>query len=199
MAISSQFRTIYSADILEAEVVALLQLWFPTYLREMERQHDLQPNSIKTPITYTTRRIFDALPGEELPKCVVVSPGLAGKPEKRGGGSYDCLWRLGVGVAFSWVTEEEANTLVKNYAAASRAIMLQQLPHIITWEDESYDDLPITDKLVQYKAASNFFTILVQNVVSKTGGPTEPDLLPDDYDHAIVETVVIDLQKQEVA
>lgn len=195
----SEFRPIFSADSLETEVTALLKKWFPTYLREMERQYDMQPDSMKAPVTYTTRRIFDALPGEELPKCVVVSPGLASPPSKQGGGSYNADWQLGIGVAFSASTEEEANILVKRYAAASRALILQQLPHNKTWNTETYDDLPIRDQLLLYKAASNFFTIQIQNVVSKHVGPTTPDQPPDSYEFGLVTEVNIDVEKQEVS
>lgn len=192
--VSDQFGPIFTAPRLEQQTTALLQLWFPNYLRELELQYDLELGTLVEPVTYTTRNTFDALPGEELPKCVVISPGIIGQPMKRGGGSYDAVWRLGVGVAIAVAIELDAQLFAGLYAAAARNIVLNQLPYQTTWLDEDYNDLPIRDKIQQYKSGACSFAVQVNNV-SSTRGPTVPDLAPDKYNYGEVGNVIIGVNK----
>jgi hypothetical protein len=63
----------------------------------------------------------------------------------------------------------------------------------ITWLDENFVDLPISDQIKQYRAAELYFAVDVENVVTKRGGPTLPD--EDPYSYGQAETVDIDLVK----
>jgi len=205
MTVAAQFRKIFVASQLERAAKITLQKWFPTYLRELERQLGLPVNSAPTPRNYTTRNKFDSLRGEEMPKVVVISPGLANAPLQGGHGQYRAMWRLGVGVAITAPSEDEAIMLSQMYGAAARAIVLQHQSlgdNIgiveIHWLDETYDDLPVPDQLNQFRAAGNFFAVDVDNVVTKYAGPDTPDLLPADYDYGQVEDVIINLNKTPI-
>jgi hypothetical protein len=177
----SVFGEIMVASQVEYAVRDLLMKWFPTYIREMERQTDWQGDPLPIPRNYTHRNEFDALPGEELPKVVVISPGLIGRPlHPEGAGYYRAVWHLGVGVATAAETEEEADRKVKMYGAAARGILVQNqsvdgLAIAVYWLDEKYDDLPIQNQFANYKAANIFFGIEVESAVNRWLGPDEPD------------------------
>jgi hypothetical protein len=191
------FGQILTASQIEAQVKASLKKWFPTYLREIESQLGLPKATFAPPRNYSDRNSFDAEAGEELPKVVVIAPGTIGTPTKDGNGIYSAVWRLGIGIAAGAKTEDRANMVVKAYGAAIRGIMLQssELDTIgavdITWTDESYDDLPIPDIVQLVKAASLYFNVSIQNVVTRGGGPALPDQAADSYDYPEFETVII--------
>lgn len=185
---------------LEAPTVALLQLWFPTFIKKIETDLELEIGSIEIPLerNYTSRNKFDALAGEDTPRVVVVSPGLIGTPLMSGNGQIRATWRLGIGVATVATDEETAKLQGDIYGAAVREIMLKYgggaLHGHIHWLDEQYTDLPISEQLNQYRAAAIWFAVDIENVATKRGGPTVPDA--DPYTNHIVDTVDIDLQKE---
>jgi hypothetical protein len=191
-----------SASQIEAQVVLALQTWFPTYLREIERQLELPPTTFDTPRNYSDRNSFDMEAPEPLPKVVVIAAGTVGSPRKDGGGQYSASWRIGIGIAVGAKTEKDSNVLVKGYAAAIRTIMLQNsglgaLNAVdITWTEEAYDDIPVPNPVELVKAASVFFDVDFTNVVTRTFGPTVPDRAPDSYDYGEVEEVFIDVEQE---
>lgn len=199
--ISPVFSRMLSGAQIEAHAMKSLKQWFPTYLREFERQADIKSGSMMIPRNYDDRNTFDMESGEQLPKVVVIAPGIVGTPSKDGSGQYTATWRLGVGIAIAGNTEEHANKLVKGYGAVIRAIMLQnsgmgEIGGIdIRWTDESYDDIDLPNQTRLLKAASLYFDIDFTNVVTRRGGPTVPDQAPDSYDYGEVELVDIELQK----
>ena len=174
------FGRIFVASQLERPVVALLEKWFPTYLREVERQvgWDLEP--LESPASYSNRVRFDIEPGEPMPKAVVISPGLFETPQRGDGGDfYNASWQLAIGIAIAQRTEELADLTVKMYGAAVRAIMVQHqsiegVANGVFWLDESYDDLEIPDKIQLYKAAAGLFSVSMEDVVTRWAGPVEP-------------------------
>jgi len=169
----SAFGKIVVATQIEYAIRDLLKLYFPMYLREIERIMSWEREELPTPRNYTNRNTFDALPGEELPKVVVISPGLLEPPERvTGDGDYRATWQVGVGVAIAARTEEEADFQVKMYAAAVRGIVLHNKSMGrddivgVYWLDENYDDLPIDDQHANYKAAGNFFGVEVEGTIN---------------------------------
>ena len=197
--ISPVFNRMLSASTIEETVTASLKLWFPTYLRELERQMNLPKSTFEPPENYSDRNSFDAEAAEELPKVVVIAPGTIGAPRKAGDDRYAATWRVGIGVAIGAKTETRGNMLVKGYGAAVRAIMLQNsgLGEIggidITWAEESYDDLPIPDVIQLIKAASLYFDVQITDIVTRGSGPAVPD--QPLYDYGEVEEVDIDIEK----
>lgn len=155
--------------------------WFPTYLREIELKQGLVEGKIPPPRTYTTRNEFASFPEDQMPICVVISPGLAGEPHKEGNGTYSGWFSLGVGVLASAATEEDTNFLSKVYGAAVRAIMLQKqglggICKGIEWADESYNDLPDIDQTRSIRASQWIGLAYIDNIVDQYGGPNgEPD------------------------
>lgn len=194
--ISPVFGRIVIAAQIEQHVTQTLQMWFPTYIREVEAQAGLPVGVIPPPANYTNRNSFDALAGELLPKCVVISPGLADAPLRDGQGWYRAQWQIGVGVATAQPTEEAAMMHSDIYGGAARTLILQQvcdgeLISDVQLVGETYDDLPITNQVQLYRGVSILFVVDVDDVVNRWKGPDVPDADPYDYGQAL--TVDVDL------
>jgi hypothetical protein len=180
--VSSIFENIFDADTLERAVVDVLVDWMPTYLREIERQKGMQQGLLPAPRSYTSRNEWATFPEDQLPACIVVSPGLAEPPDADGEGRYRAWWSIGVGVLASAASEADTNKIAKMYGAAIRAIMVQHqslngIAHGIEWEDESYDDIPVEQDRT-LGAAMLIFRVWVDDIVTRGAGPAFPTL-PD--------------------
>lgn len=191
-------KLLVASEIEEAAIDTLIK-WFPTYIKEVERQLGLQVGQIKPPVNYSNRNSFDSLSGEAMPKVVVISPGMIDEPQLFGK-TYNAQWALGVGVAMSAQSEGLANAMVKMYGAAARGIMLHQfrktrMSQAVRLISETYDDLPVESQFQHYRAAGVYFSVDVNDVVTKNIGPDTPD--EDPYAYGQVEEVFIDLIKQE--
>jgi hypothetical protein len=199
--ISPVFGRMLSAGQIEDQVRASLKRWFPTYLREIERQLGLPKSTFPEPQNYSDRNSFDMEAAEELPKVVVIAPGLTGAPRRKGDGTHEAPWRIGIGIAVGARTEDRANDLVKGYAAAIRGIMLQnsELGNLggieMVWADESYDDLPVPNVNQLVKAASLYFDVTFADVVTRGHGPVVPD--QDAYNYGEAQTVEVTIEKVE--
>lgn len=193
---SNVFGRIYVPTSLTTSVTTTLQKWFPTFLKEVESQLGLPVGQLVPPRNYTSRNKYDALPGEELPKVVVICPGLIGQPLKSGR-VYRAIWRLGVGVAIAADSEEDADLFSKIYGAAARDIILKKQGEYgannVEWIDEAYDDLPLRDQIHQYRAAALWFAVDVENVATQKPGPDTPDSEP--YTYHTADQVIIDKEK----
>jgi hypothetical protein len=192
------FGDIFVASTLEEAVIDLLKKWFPTYLREVEERLELPVGVLVGPRVYTNRNDFETIAGENMPLCVVISPGLVDEPITRERGIYTAQWQLGVGIAIAAETATKANMLAKIYGACSRAILMQHqdidgLAIRVDWLDENYEDLPdLENQLMQYRSVGVFFGIEIENVIDKYKGPPEPD--QDPYvGYGQVQTVIVDV------
>lgn len=178
MAISeAQYGPHFTPNQIEVNMELLLKQWFPDYL-DFWKTHvstDYIRGMMKPPANYTTRTKFDAIKPEELPKVVILAPGLSGQPRKSGR-DYRATWRLGVGIGVVARSEEEADILVKVYGAIVRDIVMHH-PSIggiaidTEWIDEQYNDIPLNEPMMQYKAASEWFNVDIAVVVQKYKGP----------------------------
>lgn len=194
------FHKIFVAQNLEEGAKLVLQQYFGTFLREVESQQGLPVGEIKVPPNenYTSRNAYDDIPGEELPKIVIISPGLIGTPKMSGNGQYRAIWRLGIAVATAAQTEEEAKFHCDIYGAVIRDIMLKRggkaLKARVEWIDEVYSGLPLGNAVRRYRAASIWFSVDKENVATKNGGPAAPD--QDPYSYPIASTVRVNLVKE---
>ncbi len=174
------FGAIFSGDQLEDAVISTLRKWLPTYIREVELQRGLELGRIQKPRTYTSRNEFTTFPEDQLPICVVVSPGLAHPPTADGEGRYHAWYALGVAIVAAANTEDHTNKVAKMYGAAIRACLLQK-PALegdvsmgVEWEDESYDDLPTSDKEKTLSAVQMVFRYLIDDITTRWTGPAYP-------------------------
>jgi hypothetical protein len=192
------FKEILVASQIEEAALNQLQMWLPTYLREIERQLEIQVGSTPIPEHFSNRNSLDMLPGEKFPKIIAISPGLDTSPLADGQGVYSARWQLGVGCMIAANNEPLGNMQSKIYGAACRKIMIDKpslggLARAITWMDEQYEDLPIPNQNMLLKTAVITFQVDCQNVSTRWSGPDHPDDEP--YAYGRVEHVIIDLEK----
>lgn len=197
----SVFGTIFvAADRLEMPTADLLQRWFPTLLTRVCNQLDIEVLPTPKMKNYTKRNRYEALKGEELPRIVVISPGIVGTPRKTGNGNYRAIWRLGIGVACGASDEDEAKLHCDIYAACIREIMVKYaggwLQAKIEWIDEAYVDLPLTDQVLLTRAANEWFTVDIENVAQTRGGPEDPDQEDASYIYPTVGSVTTTIIKR---
>jgi len=173
----SIFGQILPGTYLEEEIEQRLRAWMPTYLQELELQTNRPRGVLPPPRSYTTQASLETLGDDQLPCCVIVSPGLVEAPWHDGEGSYTALWQLGVGVIVSAKTEVNTKALSKLYGAAVRGCLLQKgaggYLSGVQWMDESYDDLDIDDERTLGVAIVEF-SVQVESVVNRYGGPADP-------------------------
>ncbi len=162
----------------EAAVIDHLQLWQTTYLAEVERQNGLEPRYLPELRSFVVVKEFDKWPEDQLPACLVLSPGLAEPATADGGGTYRGKWLLGLAVVCSAPTREDTNRLAKWYISAMRTAMLQHqslggFSEKVDWLDEKFTDLP-TEGQRTMSSGQAVFQVEVHGLVDRAGGPTEP-------------------------
>lgn len=198
----SIFGRIITGDDVEQAVLALLRRWSGTYLAELERQHDLEAGTLPRIRSYETAPSFDNWPEDQIPACIVVSPGITGPPVRGGRGSYMARWSVGLGCVCSARTQAEAHRLGMLYIAALKTLILQR-PSLegfaagVDWVDESYTELSFDDRRT-LGAGMAIFNVQVDDVVTAQAGPLTPadPLDPDtspwpEWPHA--DTVTVDV------
>lgn len=180
MSISTDvFGEITTGTEIKNAVIETLQTWLPTYLQEVEHQLDRPRGDIVAPKVYKKTNTFDTIDVVNIPVCLVVCPGLAGRPAHEGDGYYRAPFTLGIACIVSARDEESTKEVADIYGAAVRACMLQKrlsvtgLDSDVDWIEESYDDIPEQDSRT-LGAAQVIFTVTVYDVVSRIGGPLAP-------------------------
>jgi hypothetical protein len=187
----SIFDNITAATDLEDAVVATLQKWFATYLKEYEIQAGLIPDhtyASKHPLPKQYIRVteMDKEAADQMPTLAVVNAGLSGRqsPMQEGDGTFRVTWGVGIGVFVAANNRPSTMALVRTYSAIVRTIMLQKqslggFADGTKWLDESYDDaFRFTDEQT-ISAGQVVFEVEVAGVVNRFGGPKTPDPLPD--------------------
>jgi hypothetical protein len=199
-------RIVHDGQV-EQAAMQTLQKWLPTYIAELERQTGRDRGSLPTPRAWRTANVsvneLATWPEDQLPALLVVSPGLADRPELIGG-VYTGHWALGVAVITSARDKETTGTLAKLYGAAIRAVLVQH-PTLegfaahIDWVDDNLDEVP-HERQRTLGAAINVFEITVDDVLTVAGGPIEPDPKPDPtepYDPlGTVDTVTVTVEQK---
>lgn len=163
--------------------------WLPTYLREVERQWDLDAGQLIDVNTWSRRSWFETIPGDEfLPLIAIVSPGLVEMVGKDGKRRYTGKVRLDVGVVVS--EPDEPRELASYYGAAIRACLVQKglagLDADVDWIGERPDDLPIEQERSLASCRIQFH-VTWRDLVTAVGGPPEPTE-DDPGDLGVVET-----------
>lgn len=182
----SPFGDLFILSDLEAAARDTLQKWMPTYLAELDRQHNapVPHPGIATPASVVTHRLDAPWPDENLPRIVVQCPGTTSL-ERRGDGWYDAWYALTVICVVAAPSLDDTLKLSAFYAAAARAILLQKptlegVASASRWLEERYDRLEggasmTTQRSLQVSAIT--MEVLVEHVVNQRAG-IEGDL-PD--------------------
>lgn len=163
-----------------------LRTWLPAYLPEIGRGDGRLGDALPQPRSWVSA--LDMPDGkfteDQMPSCVIVAPGLAEEPVKKGG-LFICRWAVSVGICVSGQDRENTFDLSELYAAAVRAAVLQNssLGGFSTgtdWLGERYDDIP-NEMLRTLAAGTVQFLVEVQGALMLGEGPYAPleDPIPD--------------------
>lgn len=123
--------------------------------------------------SYVSSFDTDKFQEDQLPTCVIVAPGMAEAPVRRGSGKYEATWAVAVAAVVSGQNRENTFELVELYAAAIRAVLVngKSLGGIATateWLDERYDELAFED-LRTIAAGIVHFAVTLEVVISDLG------------------------------
>lgn len=180
------FGPIIHAGQVEDAAAAALRLWLPTYLREIERQHNRDQLALPDPkswLVYSQADRPEDWPEAGLPAILLMCPGLKGEPEREGAGSYRARWDLQAGAVVSASRPAQTRQLAQLYGAAIRAAILQHpslggFAQAVTWTDESNGDMsPVDSRSLGYTSVA--FAVDVIDVIDAHGGPIVPDASAD--------------------
>lgn len=188
MSVSEQFGRIITRGDVERAALATLKAFMPSYLAELERQQEREPDTLPVPRRWFILDELADLPAGGGPAVAIVSPGLAGdRPDAGNDGKYDARFRLGVAVFIGARDQEASHDLAGIYVAAIRSILVQH-PTLgdvaagVEWLEESYDDLgtpagssPREDQLA---AGRVLVAVTMREVVDPYAGPAVPPVDP---------------------
>jgi len=169
---------------LEGWAIDLCREWISTFMSELERRNGLTERTLSRPRSYVVAPSFDAFAEEQLPRLLFISPGIAQAPVKRGDGTYDAYWLLGVGAHYSASTEEDARFGARLLTQAVRDLLVDR-PSLgghcaaADWLDERYDDLPYEDQR-SHASGQVHFQFLVQGAAQAGTGPLASDQPSDE-------------------
>lgn len=195
--VSPIFGPIRTAAVAEQAVTATLQRWMPTYVAELERQNGLAAGSIPAVRGWTLTNQFDQSQSDQTPTIIVISPGSEGTPVRSGEGAITVVWRVEVAVIANGRDRASSNLFAKVYAAAIRAIVVQQpslggVAAASVYAGESFTDAP-ADYLPVGAVAVVEFAVTVTEAVNRKLGPLDPDSTDTDWPE--VETVNVEVQR----
>lgn len=180
------FKDLTPADMLERAVEAFLRKWLGTYLSEVAEQNGRPRDSIKTPQLWLRTPALTTVTIEQLryPAMLIVSSGLAERPKRRGDGSYDVRYTLGITSLTHASTEDAATDLSRRYARAVQGAMLQKPGRIgpfidgMDWIDERFTDY-LNSEQESVSSATSIFNAGMKGVLTAKAGPDVPDPLPE--------------------
>lgn len=200
----SIFGRILDDSDIENAIEAVLKRWLPTYLAEVERQHDLTPPFYKRPSSWGIHSEMYKWEEDALPHILIIATGNNDQPVKDGRGQHRARWYIGVAAVVSasgetgTLAKQNTRLMANRYAAAIRAILVQKQSldgaldgtvRGIDWVDGRANDMNPGDERTIW-ASRQVFTIEVDDVVSKNHGPVEPDP-PDDPDAPLPDYPVV--------
>jgi hypothetical protein len=178
------FKDIVAIDEIEDQILDNLQNWMPTYMAELCRQKGIDPSLPPAIRSWVNLQKFRHEPQNQTPAIVVVNGGSTSRPVKDGQGWWRVPFVVGVSAIISARDQDSATRMSKLYAAAVRAIMLQQRTAVsytdIAWSGETYDDIDLgsPDMLA---AATGTYEVLLDGLVKSQGaGPKVPSLVAPD-------------------
>lgn len=181
------FGNLTSRADLEAAVKSVIINWIDTYLAEVERQRGLTVPFYSRPRSITTTNHFAKWDEDQLPAIVIISNGFSAPPKKKGDGTYNTWWGLGVAVVVSAVDEQETRDMASDYTLALLAIFAQRqslngFANGIEIADVNFDDIDDGDRR-SLASGQIIMSVEVDDVVQANVGPsvpTPPVWTPDD-------------------
>lgn len=185
----STFKPFISADDIERAVRDHVKAWWHEYMAEYERQHALTPRFYAEPRAYEVTSEFTYWAEDYLPHILVLSPGLADEPVKRGSGPMEAMWAVGVICTVGGATRPIIRNNMHAHAAVVRALMVQ-LPQVSSkdfilssrWVDETYRDIAAEDSKTLGSSTIHF--AITAQPLDPGGKPPQPTPRSDPYANA---------------
>jgi hypothetical protein len=212
----SAFGPILSAFEVEHALAACVRIWIRDYLAEMARQRRQEPEGMPPFRAITVAGAPEKWPEDQLPALLLSSPGLAETSSRRGievhgDGGYVARYRVDAVCEVSARGNRQAIRLARIYAAAVRALLIQQPlrapSHPPPWlrrVDRLGEDFTLRDWTVDRTRCAGRVSVVVEVADDMTrglgprqpryaptgeGDPPEPMLMPD------VESTHVDVTK----
>lgn len=194
------YGDVTTGEQVEQAVVDLLTLWLPSYLANLERLTGRDHGTVSPPRSYLVTNRFERRPEDQIPACVVVSPGLSAAPVQHGDGTLSGWFRIEAGIMASARTREESNSLAKLYGAALLMLLVQKRAAVAsgraTVAGMTNDAVP-TSLLDVGSAVVVLADVPVAVIADANGGPLTPDV-DDTGEIPDVDTVHIDIERRSL-
>lgn len=215
----SVFGPIVSAFDVEHALVSCVRTWIRDYLAEMERQRHMVVGELPEFRSIVTAGDSEKFPEDQLPSLMIASPGIEtrqGAIEVHGDGAYVARWRVECSCEVSARGNRLALALCRLYAAAVRALLVQQaldqrwyesasalVLRRIDWTGEISTVRDSTSDRTR-AASKTLLLVEVAEVTNRQMGPldplyppTDPDKPPEEMLTPDAERAVVDVIKQE--
>jgi len=189
----SIYGPLVSSYDIELSVLQAMQKWIHSYLTEVERRHEMAPNTWPRPRAWRITSDLERMPEDQLPAILVRSSGTAPeRPEHTGEGLYRAQWRVEVGAqvaAKSVIVDDCVPLAVRNarlWALALRGVIVQQqddrgIVGYWDWLGERYDVLDAdADRTICMGVA--LIECDAFEVINRWAGPLEPIAPPEPPD-----------------
>lgn len=170
----------------EQALIDTLQHWLVPYLREGEDKHGLPRGDIPEPRGWAiTGRDLQKFTSDQLPCVVVLAGGIVVKPLSQGyPGKTTSVWHVDVGVFFNAAWGRKSRQHAQLYVRAMSLCLVQRplegVAGVVDFTGEQYDEVDFAETRT-YSAAVAQFTIEVENMMWRDGGPP-PEVSPPDTD-----------------
>lgn len=207
MPVSNVFGPMVDGDDVVEAVLATLRRWERDYLAEKERQEGLDPGALPRIQEWAGVGDRRYAPDLDPPSVLVVTAGLAQKPDREGDGTYSAWFACAfvVEVEVNSRDQRQANRVAQWYCAAFRTLLLQQkdlggFAAALEWSAEAYDELDVGEDADCRAQAGGSFLVRVGDVARDGAGPLEPssEPVPDPPDDPpIAETVIVTIDPEE--
>lgn len=203
---ADQFGTIFISSQFDDSLGEFLASWLDTYLSAVEHRLDIATRSIGRPQSFNfVFDVNDKWPEDQLPTILVGSAGFAGAPDRHAGGVYSGWWNWQVEAIVTGSDYNETRLLTQAYAAAIRALVLQQGEE----QEVIGSTIPLGEDLTYLAGersrtlgvASLSFSSFIEAVIDESQGPEAPDdpeVDPTFPDWPTVTSVFVDVDSQEL-
>jgi hypothetical protein len=181
----SAFGPILSAFEVDHAIARCVRAWIQDYLAELSRQRGQGPDTLPAFRSIVASVEARHYPEDQLPALLIAPTGVesrGGRIERNGEGLYTARFRVDCGAVISARGNREAGRLAEDYAAAVRALLLQQLAkprwsglegvRAVDWVGERYQALDQASDRTQARGITQL-VVEVEDVTSRAG-PDEP-------------------------
>jgi hypothetical protein len=178
--VSSIFGPLVGGSTIEAAVLDTLRTWLPTYLWEVERQHNIAKGTLPhppTPESYHGGVDFSSWQEDTCPEVIVVcNP--TGEPERSGSVGYSQAFEIQIAAVVIDAEEDTSRLVAGYYGEALQGALVQQpalggLAEHTVMTSAPHLELQDPDERRLHQVSAAFQTFIAPIVIDQ-GGPDVP-------------------------